>query len=136
MYVTKIEARESGIDGKGVFALEPIPKGTVVWKFDPNHDKTISREAFDASYEATQTELKHIAYLSKNTNRWIFPPENDPARYTNHSKENNLSVVLDESISEEPFFIANRDIATDEELTNDYLEFDQFSLTAESPWLK
>ena len=39
MYLRKIEARQSDINGKGVFALEDIPKGTKVWVFDPNHDK-------------------------------------------------------------------------------------------------
>lgn len=47
------------------------------------------------------------------------------ALYTNHSGHNNLSVKYDISISEESFFIANRDIQEGEELTNNYYEFDE-----------
>ncbi len=136
MYLIRIETKESTIDGKGVFALEDVRKGDVVWKFDPNHDKVISRAQFDGADETMKQELKRVAYLSKSTDRWVYPPENDPARYTNHSKQNNLSVLLDESISEEPIFIANRDIATGEELTNDYTEFDNHTRKVEQNWLK
>ncbi|MEA2701829.1 MAG: uncharacterized protein QOE22_538 [Candidatus Parcubacteria bacterium] len=136
MYLVKIEARESDIDGKGVFALENIRQGTVVWKFDPTHDETLSKGEFEAASEATKEELRHVAYLSKSTGRLIYPPKDDPARYTNHSKENNLSVLLDDSISEEPIFVANRDILVGEELTNDYTEFDDLAQTLEEDWLK
>ena len=136
MYLVKIETKESIIDGKGVFALENIRKGVVVWKFDPNHDKTLTSVQFDEADKAVKEELRRVAYLSKNTGRWVYPPENDPARFTNHSKENNLSVLLDESISEEPIFIANRDITAGEELTNDYTEFDDLTEEVEQDWLK
>ena len=136
MYLVKIETKESVIDGKGVFALEDIRKGDAVWRFDPNHDEAISRAQFDEADQAVKEVLRRVAYLSKNTGRWVYPPENDPARYTNHSKENNLSVLSDESISEEPIFIANRDIAAGEELTNDYTEFDDLTEKVEQHWLK
>ena len=135
MYVVQVEVRTSPIDGKGVFVLENVPKGTIVWKFDPLHDQTMSKEAFTAADQMLKEELLRIAYLSKNTDRWIFPPENDPARYTNHSTKNNLSVLFDESISDEPLFIANRDIQSGEELTNNYTEFDEYVSEVPEDWL-
>ena len=36
------------MDGKGVFAVQDIKMGDVVWKFDPSHDKSLSRVEFDA----------------------------------------------------------------------------------------
>ena len=37
MYLIKIEAKNSPINGKGVFALQKIQKGEIVWKFDSSH---------------------------------------------------------------------------------------------------
>lgn len=136
MYITKITVKESPIDGKGVFTLRDIKSGEVVWKFDSTHDKTLTVTEFNALNNEERQALRRVAYLSKNTKRWIYPPENDPALYTNHSKNNNLSAVLDESISDEPFFVANRDIAVGEELTNNYNEFDDFTENREAEWLK
>lgn len=136
MYLVSVAVKESKIDGNGVFTLQDIKSGYVVWKFDPAHDKTMTRSEFDALGKEDKENLRRIAYFSKNTERWVYPPENDPALYTNHSKENNLSAVFDKEISEEPIFVANRDIAVDEELTNNYNEFDDFTQNSESEWLK
>ena len=124
MYLVKIIAKDSIIDGKGVFAEEDIKKDTIVWKFDPNHDKTITQEKFDSLDQETKKDLLRVAYFSSESNLWVYPPEDDPARFTNHSPKNNLSAVIDKDISIEPFFVANRDIKKGEELTNNYLEFD------------
>ena len=69
--------------------------------------------------------LEKVGYISRATNRYVYPPENDVALYTNHSDVNNISDVYDKNISEEPFFITNRYIAKDEEITNNYNEFDE-----------
>lgn len=133
MYFTKVTVKESGIDGNGVFTLQDIKAGELVWKFDLSHDKTLSAEDFDALDAETKEALQRIAYMSKYTKRWVYPPDQDPARYTNHSKDNNLSVKYDQTVSEEPIFIANRDIKVGEELTNNYHEFDD--LLKEAKWL-
>ena len=135
MYLIPVEIRESTIDGKGVFALSRVPKNTIVWKFYSRHDKALSRDAFNAFDEEKKQELKRVAYLSRTSNRYIYPPENDPTNFTNHSKNNNLSSVYNKSISEEPYFVANRDIEVGEEITNDYSEFDE-ALEADKPeWI-
>jgi SET domain-containing protein len=125
MYLIKVEVKDSLIEGKGVFALEPIKHGTIAWKFDASHDQTMTPVEFNNLDKIAQAELQRVAYLSLQTSRWVYPPEGDPARFTNHNPEsNNLSVGFDKSISDEPYFIANRDIKAGEELTNNYLEFD------------
>ena len=83
--------------------------------------------------------MDKVAYLSSASNQYVFPPENDPALYTNHDAlNNNLSVTVDPTISSEPFFIANRDILPEEELTNNYHEFDEAIKLKEviPDWLK
>lgn len=127
MYITKIAVGKSDINGHGVFSKEFVKKGSVVWKYEPSHDIRITKQEFDNLSEAEKQELYHIAYLSPWTNLWVYPPKGDPAVYTNHSKANNLTVVFDDCFSPEPFFIANRDINIDEEITNNYLEFDKLT---------
>jgi len=136
MYLATVEIKESPINGKGVFTLSKIHRGDIIWKFDSAYDKTISIEEFEKLKENDKTESKRVAYLSATTNRYVYPPENDAARFTNHSDDNNLSVHIDQQISEEPYFIANRDIDIGEELTNNYLEFDDAIQNNVLSWMK
>lgn len=136
MYLVQTIVKNSAIDGRGVFTLQDIKVGDVVWKFDSSHDKTLTRNEFEALDSAEKEALRRVAYLSKNTGRLVYPPENDPALYTNHSDKNNLSAVFNGSVSEEPIFVANRDIAAGEELTNNYREFDDLTENLQAEWLK
>lgn len=125
MYLVPVTIKESKINGKGVFAKQAIPKDTIVWKFAEGHDLVMSKEQYASLESEKREDLDRVAYLSATTDRYVYPPEGDPARFTNHSDENNLSVVVNPQVSVEPYFVANRDIEPDEELTNNYLEFDQ-----------
>ena len=136
MYIVPVEVRESSIDGKGVFAISAIKKGTVVWQYTDGHDRKMTQDAFDKLDEGTKTSLQRVAYLSPTTQMWVIPPEKDPACYTNHSSDAyNTSVVVDKKISDEPLFIANRNIRADEEITNNYLEFDNNTKPNLYSWL-
>lgn len=135
MYLISIEVKESIIEGRGVFALQNIAKNTIVWKYEPIHDKTMPLSDFDSLSANKKFELNKVGYISKQTNQWVYPPESDPARFTNHSTSNNLSVILDASISDEPIFIANRNIAAGEELTNNYAEFDVRTDNDKPDWI-
>lgn len=118
--------KDSPIEGKGVFANESIQKNEIVWMFDPGHDKTLSKEDYENLSDLEKEKLQRIAYLSQTSGLYVLPPEGDAANYTNHDSENNnLSVVIDISLSTEPYFVANRKINTGEELTNNYNEFDK-----------
>jgi SET domain-containing protein len=139
MYLIKIKFGTSGIQGKGVFADQAIHKNEVVWKFVEGHDKTLPISEYNKLNQDEKDYMDKVAYLSLTSNQYVFPPENDPALYTNHDAlKNNLSVVIDRSISAEPFFIANREIVTGEELTNNYHEFDEAIKLKEviPDWLK
>ena|SRR3990167_8422203 len=135
MYLFPVEVKNSKIDGKGVFALSKIPKAEIVWKFVTGHDNALSIDEFNKLSDRAKTELMRVAYLSKTTNRYVFPPENDPANFTNHSKDFNLSVRVNATISEEPFFVANKDIEIGDELTNNYSEFDEKIKTDKPEWI-
>lgn len=137
MYKIKVSIKKSRIDGQGVFADEDVKRGAIVWQYTEGHDSKMTREAFDALDEPTKTAMQRIAYLSPTTAMWVSPPEDDPACYTNHDPEtNNTTVVVDRQISDEPLFVANRDIRAGEEITNNYLEFDANSTPEKFSFLK
>ncbi|MCL2444903.1 SET domain-containing protein [Candidatus Saccharibacteria bacterium] len=136
MYIVKIKVDKSEIDGRGVFASERIKKGKTVWVYDPEHDLSFDQEEFDRLDSDEKERLHHSAYLSPWTGLRISPPAGDPANYTNHSTENNLSVRYDKSVSPELYFVANRDIEVGEELTNNYHEFDEITRKTKPGWAK
>lgn len=136
MYLYRTSVKESLIEGRGVFAMESIIKGSVVWKFDHQHDCTMSQEDFEDLDNNMRSEIRKIGYVSPTSHNWVYPPENDPARFTNHSSSsNNLSAVFDPHVSSEPFFVANRNILEGEELTNNYGEFDESIKNAKPMWM-
>ena len=137
MYLIPVSIRKSSIDGDGVFAESNIPKGTIVWQYTDGHDKKMAKEEFNSLDQDIKNELQRIAYLSPTTDFWVMPPKEDPACYTNHDSATfNTSVVVDKNVSEEPIFVANRDIHQGEEITNNYLEFDENSSIEKFEWLK
>ena len=125
MFLVPTEVRVSTIQGRGTFAGRKILQGEVVWVYQPDHDRAMSVAQYQALDDAGRTELDKIAYLSAESNLYIYPPADDPALYVNHSDHHNLTSVTDHNISPEPHFVANRDIDSGEELTNNYAEFDQ-----------
>ena len=134
MYKVLILVGSSTIDGKGVFAIEKIQKGEIVWLYDKAKDISATQAEFEQFDDQKKAWFHHSAYLSPWTGLWICPPEGDASNYTNHSPDNNLSVMYDEKISPEPFFIANRDIDIGQEITNNYYEFDELTRKEKPKW--
>ena len=136
MYKVLVNVQTSNIDGKGVFAQQDVQKDTIVWQYTADHDHAITQAEFDAKDQVEKEYLYRVAYLSPWSNLWVYPPRGDPAEYTNHSPDNNLTVRFDEDVSTEPYFIANRNISTSEELTNNYHEFDMITKTTQPDWAR
>ena len=134
MYIKKVRIDESQIDGNGVFTIENISENEIVWMFKQGYDQSLSKVKFQNLPQTEKDYLSRTAYLSPWSKQWIFPPKGDPAEYTNHSSDNNLSVKFDPMISPEPFFIANQSISAGDELTNNYHEFDEITQTQEPDW--
>lgn len=134
MYVIQIQVGKSTINGSGVFASNDIEKGEIVWEFTKGHDIKISPAEYNKLDEHSKKDVDKVGYLSPSTNLYVFPPKDDPARFTNHSSNNNLTAVFDSKISDEPYFISNRNIKRGEELTNNYMEFDKVAQSAKPSW--
>ena len=136
MYLKRVEIKDSGIEGKGVFAMENVSTGDLVWRFDSTHDLTLSSQEYDMLSAEAKADIRKVGYVSFSSGKWVYPPEDDPARFTNHSEtENNLTAKIDPTISDEPFFVANRDINKGEELTVNYVEFDDSIKQGRPDWM-
>ena len=49
MMLIRTVVRPSSIHGMGLFALERIPKGTEIWRFEPGFDRTFARRPSKAA---------------------------------------------------------------------------------------
>jgi uncharacterized protein len=103
----------SAIDGQGVFAAEPVPRGRKIGEI---RGEAISVE--QARIRATRSERIMIVELSAK--RAIdFSRSADPMRYTNHSCAPNARLHIGNGRVE---FYALRDIVGGEEITVRYGE--------------
>ena len=96
----KVEVRQSTIHGKGLFALERIPVGAIVW-------------AYDSKVDRVQPIEEPNGYSWRTNLGYVVPGDN--ARFINHSNTPNLSTTPGLTPT-----IAARDIEPGEELTECY----------------
>jgi hypothetical protein len=134
MYIILVKVKKSVIAGKGVFTQQDIAKDGIVWLFKGGYDIRLDNNHYSILSSEEKLYLDKVGYLSPWSGFWVHPPKGDPAEFTNHSLNNNLSVKFDKNISPEPYFYANRNIASGEELTNNYNEFDEITILAKPSW--
>lgn len=108
MLIVKTDIRPSPIHGIGVFAREFIPKGTLVWTFNPIIDREVSESDIEKLSDATKQFIRDHTYY-EDDGRLIL--SNDSSIYLNHSDNPNINGV------------ALRDIQPGEEITEDYRLF-------------
>jgi hypothetical protein len=106
----------STIEGLGVFAAEPIAKGTLVWQFDRRFDTVISKAELAAAPDHLREYLDRYTYEFHEDPGFVVLDADD-GRYMNHSGAPNVDLA-DPEIG-----VAVRDIAAGEELTCDYACF-------------
>jgi SET domain-containing protein len=107
---------KSPIQGIGLFARQPIARGTPVWRLDERFDRLIPVEVWEAQEGAIKSYLDRYCYPRRKDPRFIVF-EADDARYMNHSDDPNTD------FSDGDVAYALRDIAAGEELTCDYNVF-------------
>ena len=113
MYLPKISKNISCIDGDGIFAGEPIPKGTIVFYYS-HSDAYVSKKEFQYLSNFEKQQIYKFGVEDEYGN-WIVT-EGD----ANHSCDANiLSIFVDGLYCD----IAVKDIQIDEEITIDYSLF-------------
>lgn len=120
MLKVKTYIKESSIPnaGMGLFAKEFIPAGTIIWQYDPNIDREYKENEF-SSLTGTNKEFV-TTYSFRFDDKYYLCVDN--ARFFNHSDQPNCHST-DFRAECLGFTRALRDIATGEELTDDYSKF-------------
>ena len=102
--VDGVGVRESGIQGRGLYALREFNAGEIVLRWDLSH--TIPHEQVDS---LTEAERRYTHPLDDKRTLIVQPPE----RFVNHSCRNNTEV-------RDFCDVALRRIEVGEEITSDY----------------
>jgi SET domain-containing protein len=137
-YVYPVEMRDSPIQGKGLFALQDIPKGAVYWVFHVNNpipikgveikeNRVYSREELEAitdSYELNSI-LQGGLYLKDNDAFLVF---HDGSEFMNHCFRPNSQIVYPQSKDyRELVSYAIWDIKAGEEIFENYENYSSFN---------
>jgi SET domain-containing protein len=110
-----IEVRRSRIQGRGVFALAPIAKGTRIIEYT---GERISNEEADARC-GDESKGRHHTFLFASTTRTVVDAsrEGSDARFINHSCDPNCETVVERG---RIYVDAIKKIAAGAELSYDY----------------
>ena len=114
MLMVETELRASPIHGIGVFLLEPVRKGQLIWRFDSRIDRVFSNAELDEMPEPLQRYLKTYSTLHKGLKLWVLCGDN--GRHFNHSDAPNtrsLGIAFGDDV-------AALDLEPGTELTSDY----------------
>ncbi|WP_108681366.1 SET domain-containing protein [Methyloceanibacter sp. wino2] len=107
----------SSIEGLGVFADEFVPRGTIIWQYNPKFDVLVDDTELGALPPPMQSHIARYGYphLDRPSFRVI---DVDNGKYMNHSLNPNTDFRLFDR------GIALTDIARGDEITCNYREFD------------
>lgn len=114
MMMVDTELRMSPIHGIGVFLLQPVQAGALIWRFDSRVDRVYSEGEFDSLPDRMQRFLRVYSTFHAGTRLWVLCGDN--GRHFNHSDTPNtvsdgIAFGHDHSVA---------DLAPGTELTSDY----------------
>ncbi|HTI72565.1 MAG TPA: SET domain-containing protein [Candidatus Limnocylindria bacterium] len=125
MLLVRAVVRPSRIHGDGLFCLDPLPKGTPLWRFEPEFDQVLSPARWARLPEVARSYLRHFSYCQLEDRHLVL--SGDHTRFMNHADHPNTGALPG---SMPPVTtVALRDIPAGEELTCNYWHFD-----ADAPW--
>src|SRR4030095_5134004 len=87
MILIKTRVATSGIHGMGLFAAEPVPAGTPVWRFQPGFDHDFSPEQFAELPPPARAHARWFCFVSAQNGHVIL--SGDHACFINHSLKAN-----------------------------------------------
>lgn len=125
MMLIRTRVAPSAIHGMGLFTVEPVAKGTAIWRFAPGFDHDFSPAQFAALPLLAREHTRHFCFVSQVDGHVIL--SGDHACFINHSPANNTGAPPDAPAPVTT--VALRDLAAGEEITCDYWSYD-----ADTPW--
>lgn len=114
MMMVETELRPSQIHGIGVFLLEPVRQGQLVWQFDSRIDRVYCGAELASLPAGMQSFLRTYSTLHGDTGLWVLCGDN--GRHFNHSDTPN---TLSDGIAFGKDHAA-ADLPAGTELTSDY----------------
>ena len=114
MMMVDTELRLSSIHGIGVFLLEPVRKGQLIWRFDSRIDRVYCEEEIASLPERSARFLRTYSTWDEARGLWVLCGDN--GRHFNHSTSPNTishGIAFGEDVAAE-------DLAAGTELTSDY----------------
>lgn len=118
MLLVKCHIAVSPIHGLGVFLLEPVKAGTVIWRFDESIDHIFTIEEMGRLPIAQQETVMHYGYFTMYG--WVLC--GDMAVLMNHDNKPNTEARYETGPHGED--VALTDLPANIELTCDYREWD------------
>src|ERR1700712_2628253 len=112
MMMVDTELKPSSIHGVGVFLVEPVRRGQLIWRFDSRIDRVYSEEELASLPKLTEHFLRTYSTWSEAAQLWVLCGDN--GRYFNHSGNPNTtsaSIAFGEDI-------ARQDLPAGTELTS------------------
>ena len=114
MMMVETELQPSPIHGIGVFLLQPVRKGELIWRFDSRIDRIYTEEEIETFPDHMKRFLRTYSTWHEPTRLWVLCGDN--GRHFNHSDmPNTVSNAI--SFGEDR---AAMDLAVGAELTSDY----------------
>lgn len=107
----------SAIQGFGVFAAEPVPRGQMMWLLDPRFDIFVAESEIATLPPHMREFLQRYSYPHLDR-PGVVVLDSDNGKYMNHSETPNT----DFRIFDRGFALV--DIAAGDEITCNYAEFD------------
>ncbi len=115
MFLIRTRVGPSAIHGTGVFSVDAVAEGAIIWRFERGIDLVIPHDRVSALPEAFQDHLSIYGYTTPDVPDGLVL-SCDHAKFINHSDEPNTAF--------QPFVtLARRPIAAGEEITCDYRAF-------------
>jgi len=119
MLTFKNEVRKSAVHGQGLFTLEPLKAGQILFAFDAQHDKKYTAAEYAKLPEVEQRYIAYWGYQDTMDDCYYLGAGND--RYTNHS------TTPSSYVDSEGIVRASHDIPAGGEITCDYTTFDKLT---------
>jgi hypothetical protein len=110
----KIKPSQLDVDGLGLFTLENIAKGSVVYRHTDQLDLLFTPEDLAGLPQEEQRFIKHYGFQDQRTGK--FRLDHDDIRFLNYSHYPNMEPDGKGNL------VAVKDIKAGEELTEDYLQ--------------
>jgi SET domain-containing protein len=119
MMLVRTRVAPSAIEGLGLMAVEPVARGTPIYRLVAGFDRDLAPAEWAHWPEAARAHARHYGWVRRGDQHLVL--SGDHACFMNHAADPNTGVPPGAAPE---VTVALRDIAAGEELTCDYFAFD------------